>query len=174
MAILTILEGVLADLSSSVEVFLRRDAGASGKLWFVSGLFWSGGLVSGGSRAECGGIHTILGGRLLPFVIESFGFKVILLVDVAPVMASCTALAESLVHASLGLGSVLDYGTGRERTFGASHDGRSGGVGVGVATVGVYIGEIMKALVTSVVDHKQLSAGATRNNQHNNRDHVQC
>jgi hypothetical protein len=105
---LTILKSVLADLSSSIEVFLRRDAGASGKFRFISGLFWSGTLVSGGSRAECGGIQTLAGDELSSFVVESLIFKEVLLVDAAPVVASCTALAESLVHAGLGLGSVLD------------------------------------------------------------------
>jgi len=80
--------------------------------------------LSDESRTECGGILTLVGDRLLSFVVKSSGFKEILLVDVAPVVAPRAALAESLVHTRLGLGSVLDYGTGRERTFGASHDGR--------------------------------------------------
>jgi len=84
-----ILESVLADLSSSIEVFLRRDAGSSGKFRFISGLF-------------------LAGDELSSFVVESLIFKEVLLVDAAPVVASCTALAESLVHAGLGLGSVLD------------------------------------------------------------------
>lgn len=139
---LTILQSALADLSSGAEVFLRRDAGASGKLWFVSGLFWSGRLVSGESHVDRGGIQTLVGDELLSFVVESFGFKRILIVDVAPVVASCTALAESLVHAGLGLGSVLEYCTWRERTFGASHGGRSDDGGVeesdGTNGLGLY------------------------------------
>ena len=38
-AALTVLESVLADLSSGSEVFLGSDAGASGKLGSVSGFF---------------------------------------------------------------------------------------------------------------------------------------
>lgn len=83
--------------------------------------------MSGWSRAECGEIRTFVGDGLFSFVVESVCFEVILLVDVAPVMASCTAFAESLAHAGLGLGSVLDYSTGREGTFSAGHGGRSGG-----------------------------------------------
>lgn len=36
---LTVLEGTLADLSSGSEVFVRSDAGASGKLRFINGFF---------------------------------------------------------------------------------------------------------------------------------------
>lgn len=95
-------------------------------------------VVSGESRAKCGGTRTLVGDGLLPFVIESFAFEEILVVNVAPVMASRATLAKGLVHARLGLGSVLDYGTGSERTFGAGHDGKS--VGTGVQLVWVYIG----------------------------------
>jgi hypothetical protein len=112
------LESALADLTSSVEVFLRSDAGARGKLRLVNGLL----LVCNG---------------LLPFIIESFVFEEILVVNVAPVMTSGATLAEGLVHTRLGLGSVLDYGTGSERTFGASHDGKSVGTNVPIG-VGLY------------------------------------
>ena len=104
-------------------------------------------------------VRTLIGDDgVLSFVVESFGFKKIFLVDIAPVMAPCTTLAETLVHASLGLGSVLDYGTGRERTFGAGHDGRSGGErwwGDGPIGWGLYRRDhLLKALVTSnIVDH---------------------
>ena len=37
---LTILESTLADLTSGSNVFLRSHTGASGKLRFLSGLFW--------------------------------------------------------------------------------------------------------------------------------------
>lgn len=40
---LTSLKSVLADLSSSIELFLRSLAGTPGELWLVSGLFWRGG-----------------------------------------------------------------------------------------------------------------------------------
>ena len=82
--------------------------------------------MSGESRAECGGMLTLVGDGLLLLVIESFGPEENLLVDITPVVTPCATLTESLVHAGLGLGSVLDYSTGRERTFGASHDGKSG------------------------------------------------
>jgi len=84
-----ILESALADLSGGGEVFPGNDAGASGKLGFVNGLF-------------------LAGDGLLSFVVKSFGFKIIFIVDVAPVVAPCASLAESLVHARLGLGSVLN------------------------------------------------------------------
>ena len=84
-------------------------------------------LVSGESHAECGGVPTLVDDGLLSFIVERFGFEEILLVDVAPVVAARATLAEGLVHSGLGLGSVLDNGTGGERTFGAGHDGR--GVG---------------------------------------------
>lgn len=80
--------------------------------------------MSGESRAECGGMPTLVDDKFMAFVVESFGFESVLLVDVAPVVAPSATLAESLVHSGLGLGSVLDNGTGRERAFSASHDGR--------------------------------------------------
>ena len=105
-------------------------------------------LVSGKSRAGCGGIPTVLGDdELLSFVVESLGFEEMLVIEVAPVVAPCATLAESLVHTGLGLGPVLDDGTGRERTFGAGHDGRRGG-GRQAQLAGVYIGGI-NGLVTS-------------------------
>ena len=67
-------------------------------------------LVSGESRAECGGILTLADNRLLSLVVKAFGFEEILIVDVAPVVAPRATLAESLVHAGLGLGSVLKIG----------------------------------------------------------------
>ena len=135
--------------------------------------------LSGESREECGRTRTLVCDELLSFVVERFGFKEILVVDVAPVMASCAALAESLIHAGLGLGSVLDYGTGRERTFGASHDGKRGGGELRSQLVGVYIGEIIyisreylkgpphPTLVTSIVWVKGFSrarVGPSRRN----------
>ena len=81
-------------------------------------------LVSGESRAECGGMLTLVGDGLLSLVVETFGFDEILIVDAAPVVTACATLAESFVHARLGLGSVLRQGTERVRAFGASHDGR--------------------------------------------------
>ena len=107
-------------------------------------------LVSGESRAECGGILTLADNRLLSLVVKAFGFEEILIVDVAPVVAPRATLAESLVHAGLGLGPVLNYGAGRERAFGAGHDG-GWGKGRGLSAE-VYIGEIIKrstSLVTS-------------------------
>jgi hypothetical protein len=82
--------------------------------------------VSGDSRADCGGMLTLVGDGLLLLVIESFGFDGIDLVDVTPVVAPCATLTEGFVHAGLGLRPVLDYGTGGERTFGAGHDGGCG------------------------------------------------
>ena len=79
--------------------------------------------MSGESRVERGGILTLVGDGLLFLVVKSFSFEKILLVDVSPVMAACATLTESFVHAGLGLGPVLNYSTGRERTFGTSHDG---------------------------------------------------
>ena len=114
----TILESAFADLSCSAEVVLRSDAGTPGKLRFVRGFFWrEGGLVSDESCAEWGS---------RTFLDDGF-FEIILIVDVAPVVASSAALAESLAHASLGLGSILDQCTGGEGTFGASHYGRAVG-----------------------------------------------
>jgi len=83
-------------------------------------------LVSGESRTECGGMLTFVGGGLLLLVIKSFGFDEILIVDVTPVVTPRATLTESFVHARLGLGPILDYGTGRERAFGTGHDGRCG------------------------------------------------
>lgn len=105
-------------------------------------------LVSGESCAECGGTRTFAGDGLLPFVVESFAFEEILVVDVAPVMASRATLAEGLVHARLGLGSVLDYGTRSERTFGASHDGKSVGTG-GSIGVGLYSSQVIIQMAAS-------------------------
>lgn len=79
--------------------------------------------MSGKARVECGGVPTLVDDGLLSLVVECLGFEEIFLVDVAPVVAPRATLAESLVHTGLGLGSVLDNGTGRERAFGASHGG---------------------------------------------------
>ena len=79
--------------------------------------------MSGESHGECGGILALVDGGLLLLVFESFGFEEILLVDAAPVVAARATLTESFVHTGLGLRPVLNNGTGRERTFGASHDG---------------------------------------------------
>ena len=76
------------------------------------------------SCAGCGGILTLVGDGLLSLVIKSFGFEVILIIDVAPVVTACATLAEGFVHASLGLRPVLDYGAGGEGAFSAGHDGR--------------------------------------------------
>lgn len=78
-------------------------------------------LVSGEWRAECGGTLTLVSDGL---IIESGLFDEMLLVNATPVVTPGATLAESFVHAGLGLGPVLNYGTERERTFGASHDGR--------------------------------------------------
>ena len=79
--------------------------------------------MSGESGTECGGMLTLLGDGLLLLVVESSGFEEYLLVDVAPVVTSCATLTEALVHAGLGLGPVLDYGTRGEGTFGTGHGG---------------------------------------------------
>lgn len=76
------------------------------------------------SCAGCGGILTLVGDGILLFVIESVGFEEIHFIDVAPVVTACATLTEGFVHATLGLGPVLDYGAGGEGTFGASHGGR--------------------------------------------------
>jgi len=106
----TVFKSTLADLSSSSAVLLRSDTGASGKLGLVSRFF----LVGDG----------------LSLLVEGIVSDEILFIDITPVVTACATLAEAFVHASLGLGSVLDYGAGGEGTFGAGHDGRWGAVKV--------------------------------------------
>jgi hypothetical protein len=63
--------------------------------------------VSGESRAECGGMLTLVGDGPLLLVIESSGFEEILRLDITPVVTLCA----TFVHTGFRVGPVPDYGT---------------------------------------------------------------